>query len=169
MSDEKKCHKCGHFKQIKAFRLRHYRLEDGTVSECRDNTCSSCCGRRMDPEKRRSYLRKYMTEGRRVAYVIKGGAVVSDRAAGRDNDLDLEFIRSLIALPCSYCLRKTDRMSIDRIDNAIGHIKTNVVPACRRCNSIRNSMPIEAWLVVVQGIRIATESGSFGDWEGPWG
>jgi hypothetical protein len=55
-------------------------------------------------------------------------------------------------------------MTIDRIDNEIGHTLSNVVPACIRCNYVRRDMPHEAWLCLVEGMREAVFRGLFGSW-----
>jgi hypothetical protein len=57
-------------------------------------------------------------------------------------------------------------MTLDRIDNFIGHVKTNVQPACIRCNYLRRDMPYEAWLIVAEGVRQARKAGAFADWVG---
>jgi endonuclease I len=54
---------------------------------------------------------------------------------------------------------------LDRIDNIIGHIKSNVVVACLRCNSIRSNMPYEAWLSVVPAIKTTKQNGLFKGWK----
>lgn len=88
----------------------------------------------------------------------------SDKKRGFNNDLDHEFIRILIASGCKYCGETTIRMTLDRIDNSIGHIKTNVLPCCIRCNYIRGSMPFEAWMIMAPAVRQAKEAGLFGTW-----
>jgi ribosomal protein L36 len=67
-----------------------------------------------------------------------------DRQRGFENDLDIPFISALIEKGCEYCGAKNLRMSLDRVDNSMGHTKENVKPACRRCNWIRRDMPYEA-------------------------
>lgn len=52
-------------------------------------------------------------------------------------DMTIEFIRELIKQPCHYCSR-TMPIEMDRKDNEVGYIITNVVPACRRCNMVKN-------------------------------
>lgn len=79
-------------------------------------------------------------------------------------DLDKEFIEGLISQGCIYCGETKLRMTLDRIDNSIGHLKCNVLPCCFRCNYIRGSMPFEAWQIIVPAVRQARESGLFGDW-----
>lgn len=94
--------------------------------------------------------------------------------ADRENDLSHEFVLEQFEKSCTYCGATQDeiRLTLDRVDNSLGHLKTNVVPACRRCNFIRRDMPFEAWLVVAKGMRKAREKGLFGDWKGrslKWG
>src|SRR5690348_4897566 len=89
-----------------------------------------------------------------------------DRRAGRENDLDREFVASLIAHPCEYCGDDVLRKTLDRIDNSIGHVRTNVVCACERCNYIRRAMPQQAWEHVAVAVREARELGLFGEWTG---
>jgi hypothetical protein len=90
----------------------------------------------------------------------------ADRKKGRANDLDHEFIRSLILQPCAYCGEREHRRSLDRVDNSRGHTKDNVQVACERCNYVRRDMPFDAWLIVAAGMRAAREANLFGDWNG---
>jgi len=89
----------------------------------------------------------------------------SDRKRGFiENDLDLEFIEQMIQDGCTYCGTTSLRISLDRIDNAKPHNKSNVLACCLRCNYLRSSMPYEAWLHLVPAVRSAYEKGLFGDW-----
>ena len=90
----------------------------------------------------------------------------SDRRKERENDLDIAFIKSLVTKPCAYCGEQPDntRMTLDRIDNSIGHIKTNVIQACHRCNHIKSDMPKYAWDIIAPSIKQAREVGAFEEW-----
>ena len=90
----------------------------------------------------------------------------SDRKRGLSNDMTRVFIRDLIQHGCCYCGETQIRMTLDRIDNALGHTTANVVPACVRCNYARRDMPYDAWLIVAKGMRTAREAGLFGTWTG---
>ena len=92
----------------------------------------------------------------------------ADRKKGLINDMTVDFVRGLIGDGCSYCGESELRMTLDRIDNAVGHVTTNVVPACIRCNYMRRDMPHSAWLVLCPSVREARESGAFGNWTGSW-
>ena len=89
-----------------------------------------------------------------------------DKKRGLENNLEVDAIKSFIELGCSYCGEMTLRITLDRINNNLGHTLENVVPACYRCNLIRGSMPYEAWLHIAPAIRSAREQGLFGDWIG---
>jgi hypothetical protein len=88
----------------------------------------------------------------------------ADRKRGHQNDLTLECVEALIAQPCKYCGATNLPMTLDRKDNALGHLTANIVPACIRCNLVRGRMPYNAWLVIAEAMRAAHEQGLFGDW-----
>jgi len=90
----------------------------------------------------------------------------ADKKNGLANDLDEAFIREKIKTGCAYCGETRLRMTLDRVNNAVGHTKANVVPACVRCNSIRMSMPFQAWLIVAKAVRKIRLAGLFGTWTG---
>jgi hypothetical protein len=88
-----------------------------------------------------------------------------DQKAGQSNDLTEDIVLNMISSGCQYCGTKImARMSLDRIDNSVGHIQSNVLPACIECNLTRGSMPYQAWLVVAKSMREAREIGLFDNW-----
>lgn len=89
-----------------------------------------------------------------------------DKKKGHENDLTKEYIEAEIAKGCTYCGEERIRITLDRIDNSLGHLENNVLPACIRCNYVRGNMPYEAWLVVASGMERARKQGLFGSWEG---
>lgn len=52
-------------------------------------------------------------------------------------DLSADEIHNLIMQPCVYCGTTTENRGLDRIDNALGHIRGNVQTACTACNIAR--------------------------------
>lgn len=142
----------------------------------RRRTCTSCrksadaarnpsrvARERADTARRKRELRQ---RGDNVVRFILEDSRKSDRKHKRSNDLTREWVAELIAQPCCYCGDTSLRMTLDRIDNTIGHFRSNVVPACIRCNYARGAMPYKAWLCLVPGLRAAREQGLFGDWTG---
>lgn len=77
-----------------------------------------------------------------------------------------QFVQRLIDRGCKYCRAQNDecKMTLDRINNAKGHLRTNVMPACACCNYLRRDMPFKAWMFLVPHIRAARKRGLFGEW-----
>lgn len=71
---------------------------------------------------------------------VKRHSSIRSRAAKRGLEFDLtpDLIRELIESPCYYCLDDTMPSQVDRKDSRGGYTRRNVVPACRRCNTIKN-------------------------------
>jgi hypothetical protein len=65
------------------------------------------------------------------------GYLSRDQKTGKDFDIDVDFILDARSKPCHYCARQAT--GLDRIDNSLGHLKINCVPACIRCNWIRGN------------------------------
>lgn len=101
-----------------------------------------------------------------LAKVVVRDCKKLDRKHHRQNDLSLAFVQTVLSKPCTYCGEPLLRMTLDRIDNNLGHTEGNVVGACIRCNYARRSMPYEAWLLLAPAMRAARESGLFGSWTG---
>lgn len=61
------------------------------------------------------------------------------RAKKRDfeHDLTYEFVENFLTLPCVYCTMECTPQ-LDRKDNLKGYTMDNVVPACRRCNTVKS-------------------------------
>jgi hypothetical protein len=143
------------------------------------NTCKVCdnLGRsarkptghpRTETERARDAAlnRSYRLDPSKVARFILSDSRGSDKLRGFDNDLDSEWIKVQIAHGCNYCGAVHLRMTLDRIDNDLGHVKSNLVPACIRCNYLRRDMPYKAWLHIVPSLRSANSLGLYGDWTG---
>lgn len=73
----------------------------------------------------------------------------TDRKNQMENDLTIEWVKETIKDGCSYC-GSVLKLSLDRKNNSLGHMKNNVVSCCWRCNYIRRDMPLEAWLIVAE-------------------
>lgn len=161
MSD-RVCKKCGLSKPVTSFGItgkgRHRR-----------RVCHKCnqtpWGKKTVEQVRakREYIKKRRQNN--PAQTILTDCRHSDRKSGfGKNDLDLLFVQKTISNGCSYCGDVSIRMTLDRIDNSIGHTRTNVKSCCIRCNYLRGSMPYPAWLAIVASVRFAREHGLFGSW-----
>ncbi len=52
-------------------------------------------------------------------------------------DMTVAEVLSLIRQPCVHCGTTDSPRGLDRIDNALPHLKSNVAPACAPCNFAR--------------------------------
>lgn len=64
---------------------------------------------------------------------------MKDKRKGHESDINAQWmIDHIFTKQCVYC--GTDKhIGCDRIDNAKGHMKDNIVPACYRCNTTRGA------------------------------
>jgi len=158
MSTTRVCRICGAPKPLRSF--------EATTSGGRSRVCHGCRWKQKfenNPECARAKHRRWRANNPHSA--ILQDCRKSDQRCGREGfDLDRDFVREMISAGCRYCGDTTIRMTLDRIDNTKAHTRTNVVPACIRCNYIRGSMPYDAWLHLVPSIREARIMGLFGDW-----
>lgn len=59
------------------------------------------------------------------------------------------IIRNILNEKCIYCGCEDYRqLGADRINNKVGHIKSNVVPCCLSCNNHRGKKEINEWLAI---------------------
>lgn len=134
----------------------------------RRSVCNSCMFKKQQSNVERysikkKYQSKWGIENRKKpdkrASCLKKDITASDRKKNRvGENLPIAWIDEELAKPCSYCkqsLSKSD-MTLDRIDNTLGHIQTNLLPACKQCNYFRRDMPYDAWVIIAENLpRIA--------------
>ncbi len=123
--------------------LRDSSRSDGLAYECRSCHRERKKGRenRTDrwsmatPEQRQ----KIRARQQRYARTLKGRAVFLRKAYERVDacDMTTDEIADIIAQPCIHCGTTVEPRGLDRIDNALPHIKANVAPSCAPCNFAR--------------------------------
>lgn len=144
-----------------------YRQDTGTYrTACR--SCQNEIRREVYGEKERLHNRMTRRDPARRANVICWDSRKSDKLGGLSNELTVQGVRDIFesAGCCSYCGEADLRLTLDRIDNSVGHTWDNVNVACYRCNVLRRDMPYEAWMHIVPTIREARIKGLFGSWTG---
>jgi len=117
-----------------------------------DYRCKVCDKLRKDPRKwseRYNLMsdaqKEKSKENKRIYNKTKKGRSYStlkayqkfDKIKNFDNDLDINFVFSFKDSPCVYCGYPST--GLDRIDNSIGHLKSNCVACCAECNIARNN------------------------------
>lgn len=162
--DFRVCNRCTSKKSITCFPKA---TGKSRITPCRRRICSACIARkRYNPAKRAVKAKIYAKT--HVSECVLRYCRNADKRRGHEHDLSLEFVRDLLSKPCSYCGDTLLRMTLDRIENKLGHTRKNVVPACVRCNYARRDMPYQAWLELVPALKSARLKGLFGDWTGGW-
>lgn len=168
VKDHTQCLDCKEFRKQE----RQARYEAGVCTDCgkrkidRFKKCVKCrdtyCDTYQKVKKKRIALSK-TPEGRMK--VLLYSYLGSDRKRNRVCDLDLTFIKQSLEKPCFYCGENDfNKLGLDRIDNTKGHLKSNVNTCCSNCNSIRSSMPYDAWIIVSKTVKEVKEKGLLEGW-----
>ena len=66
-----------------------------------------------------------------------------------DDFMSWELFETLVQQNCFWCGRSPEEargMGIDRMDNTLPHVSTNIKPACADCNMMRRSLTPEVFL-----------------------
>lgn len=69
-------------------------------------------------------------------------------------NLDKELFKKIVISDCFYCNKSPKQIvrnreskfiynGIDRVDNSVGYIESNVVSCCKKCNTIKGSITID--------------------------
>jgi len=87
-----------------------------------------------------SYSSRFQPTKKYVSLTRQAGKCLNtyrryDRAKGLVGDLMVADVEAAKQSPCTYCGRMST--GFERINNSLGHMKENCVPACLRCNWMR--------------------------------
>ncbi|AQY55293.1 endonuclease VII [Escherichia phage vB_EcoS_ESCO41] len=138
------CKKCGVEKPFELF-CKHKQCKNGITHECKE--CSEARRVPLDPKEKADYDKrryersrdshlKMMSENNEL-YKMRH-YIASDKKKGFVSDINIEYCIIKMNEPCHYCGHiDTPANGLDRIDNSIGHVKSNLVPCCRLCNMTR--------------------------------
>jgi len=164
-ADVKICKRCGHKKTLFSFKQINSDGSIGYRSRCKQ------CKPKEDAFSQSPYYRKYLQKHiktkRRTnrSWAIFCDSRNSDKKHARKNNLTVEFIKGLLdKVYCTYCGTKDAKISLDRKNNKLGHLKNNVILACLNCNLTRGNMPYKAWLLVAKALRTANNLGLLTGW-----
>ena len=150
--ETKLCRKCGEEKLLNADNFyRSKARKSGYVSLCKicrktykraNESRSSQKDTLRIQASNESFIRRKLTDGRS-----------HDRAAGRDNDLDLPYLLELFHAqkgkcnmtghPLDHKYGSPFALSIDRIDNSLGHVKGNVQFIAHCVQNLKNDFTEE--------------------------
>lgn len=137
----------------------------GLAYECRACLSERKIGRdqRSDRWGLMTAEQKVKVRARQLKYgrSAKGRAVFLRQAYRRIDACDMtsQEVLAIIERPCHYCGTTTEPRGLDRIDNALAHVKGNVLPACLHCNFARGDrLTVAEMLVVGHAIRQVLDS-----------
>jgi len=145
------------------YKAKNYKGKERLHEKCKICWRAEFKENNTTPEKRLKYRLtklKYSKGTGKYKSLLKGYKQ-NDIKANRDNDLDEIWLKQTIEnAKCIYCeLPEEDQMGLDRIDNSMGHIKTNCVPCCRVCNVVRgNIFTIEEMKLIGKTIKQIKET-----------
>lgn len=121
--EQRPCRKCGESKPLTTeYFYKHKHMRGGLAHMCKE------CAKKQQA--------RYSLATPHVVKTAKYRK--SDAGKGLSNDLTNEFVQALLELPCDYCGTTEDPRGLDRLDNSLGHLQSNVVPCCALCNITRN-------------------------------
>jgi hypothetical protein len=122
----------------------------------------------INKSRKRSVLNKKLRKGEPKDYArfILADSKKNDKKNNRDNNLTVDFIVNKLSYgKCKYCDDTDSKLTLDRIDNSLGHLIDNVEVSCNFCNTIRGNMPYDAWIHIVPSIKSAKNLGLFDFWK----
>lgn len=168
------CVLCGHPRRRKSFVTYVRRGEVRYRNYCK--TCHRDRMHRTDPAgspevrekwrtRRANYERTRSDPSYRAKWILVDAKKIDRRLGFERPQLEEAEVSQLIQQGCAYCGSLALQMTLDRIDNARGHDRDNVKPACFRCNLFRGDMPWEAWSFLAPYVKEALKRGLFGEWK----
>jgi hypothetical protein len=123
----KECLKCHVVKELCEF-SPHKKARDGFTTECRlcrrnrVNTYNHSEAGIAASHKPRSIFGRYQQRAKLRGIVFK---------------LTFAEFMKFWQVPCSYCLTQISTIGIDRVDNNLGYLPSNVVSCCITCNRMK--------------------------------
>lgn len=91
-------------------------------------------------EKRRKWGRESSKRPNGIFNSYKTNA----KKRGLEFDVSRELFVSLIGKPCVYC--GEEARGVDRINNSLGYIPTNIQPCCSICNHMKHTLGVREFI-----------------------
>jgi len=150
---------------------------DVLVQNLKKQTSTNCgCNK---PSRMRTLVERNINKTKRVRLGFSGLRKVFNlykigaRRRSYSWELSLEEFEQLTSSNCHYCKSPPDKISkcrskratpegierssyryngVDRVDSAIGYIKTNVVSCCWACNKMKSTLSLDKFLETIKNI-----------------
>lgn len=164
----KQCLECGQVKPVRKF-CGDSRTTDGYSAVCRKCRGMPESSRRSADTRSPSERRSQMNLRKRDVYHKTSDSSMARRyqtyrysamQRGYEFDLTLSQFSSFWKRPCHYCGSDVATVGLDRVDNEVGYVISNVVSCCPRCNRMKLDMSMQTWISHMRTIIERAESAS---------
>uniref|UniRef100_A0A6C0I7D7 Uncharacterized protein n=1 Tax=viral metagenome TaxID=1070528 RepID=A0A6C0I7D7_9ZZZZ len=107
--------------------------------------CQACYDILKEVETRRTRHRNYNEERKANIQRHYQEYITSANKRCISFDVSIEEFATLVGSECAYCryYNESEVIGIDRVDNSIGYITSNVVGCCSVCNRMKNTHSLE--------------------------
>lgn len=146
ISRMKKCCKCKKEKPFAEF----YRCK--SIKSGFHYSCKSCMKKRQaqyqreNPEKIKQRRERYEKTPENRYRKYKKGARRRGIAFSLSFDEFMEFWQK----PCVYCNGQIETIGLDRVNNSLGYIMSNVFPCCSKCNYLKSGKTLDEFRRLVE-------------------
>jgi 5-methylcytosine-specific restriction endonuclease McrA len=108
------------------------------------------CGVPTDKDRLQTIPAKIYKRPKPADPIYSRFASIRHRASKKEIPFDLtqELIKHILNQPCCYC-GETEGIQLDRKVGELGYTAANVVPACKRCNTVKSMYLTHAEMMVV--------------------
>lgn len=126
-----------------------HKLSPESIEKMRKSKTKYTLEQRVEKDKNRS------KEPKRIAWILEhrnkplSKYGVYKRSAHIKNilfELTFEQFMNLWQKPCSYCQESINTIGIDRLDNNIGYVVSNIISCCKVCNYMKREIPFTEFL-----------------------
>lgn len=100
------------------------------------------------------YHKQYYSTQNGRSIMLDNAYKQEDKKYGRENNIAAQYIvDNIFTNKCIYCGESDwEKLGCDRIDNSIGHIESNVVCCCTKCNKERGTKSFEEFYLMKRGL-----------------
>jgi hypothetical protein len=142
---EKECFVCKKILSLKSF-SKLSTAYDKHMSRCKN--CDHKIGKEYymkNIDKVKLYEKEYSSKMENKAKKRFGSYKLTHKKKfNEDIPITLDDVKNIVQRPCFYCGSIDNPCNgIDRLNNSIGYEKDNIVPCCRKCNTMKMDLTIE--------------------------
>lgn len=153
----KVCNTCKELKSFAEFNKMSKNKKDGHQYACKDcQTNFRKLNYEPDPVVRNNKRRKYRKSLQSKFNTLK----YSSKFRNIEFDLSFEEYKALVKFDCAYCDKPlpTQGYGIDRVDSSLGYISGNLLPCCKKCNTIKGNSELPDLLAHIKQMAVMIQN-----------